>query len=96
MGSLSNWVKKNVFSKYLMTNCSEKQKCLEILHLILDEEANQEQEEYFKDHMEECWICFQDYRLEKAIRDLVKTKLDKKPVPLNLVEDIKMEISESP
>ncbi len=96
MGSLSNWVKKNVFSKYVMTNCREKQKCLEILHLILDEEANQEQEEYFKEHIEECWNCFQDYRLEKAIRDLVKTKLDKKPVPLSLIKDIKMEISESP
>lgn len=96
MASLSNWVKKNVLSKYLMTNCPEKQKCLEILHLILDEEADHEQAAYFKIHMEECWSCFQDYRMEKAIRDLVKTKLDKKPVPLSLMEDIKMMITESP
>ena len=95
MGHLSNWVKKNVLSKYLMTNCPEKQKCLEILHLILDEEADHEQEDYFKNHMEECWTCFQNYELEKAIRDLVKAKLERKTVPGTLIDDIKAKISES-
>jgi anti-sigma factor (TIGR02949 family) len=95
MGHLSNWVKKNVLSKYVMTNCPEKQKCLEILDLILDEEADHDQEEYFKNHMEECWSCFQNYELEKAIRDLVKAKLERKPIPGTLIDDIKAKISES-
>ncbi len=95
MGSLSNWVKKNVFTKYVMTNCPEKKKCLEILHLILDEEANHEQEAYFKIHMEECWSCFKDYELEKAIRNLVKIKLERISVPTTLIDEIKTKISES-
>ena len=95
MGSLSNWVKKNVFSKYVMTNCPETQKCLEILHLILDDEADHEQEEYYKNHMDECWSCFKNYELEKAIRNLVKTKLERKTVPSTLIDDIKTKISES-
>ncbi len=95
MGHLSNWVKKNVLSKYLMTNCPEKQKCLEILHLILDEEADHEQEDYFKKHMEECWSCFKNYELEKAIRNLVKIKLERISVPATLIDEIKTKISES-
>ncbi len=95
MGSLSNWVKKNVLSKYVMTNCPEKQKCLEILHLILDGEADYEQKEYFEIHMEECWSCFQNYELEKAIRNLVKAKLERKSVPGTLIDEIKTKISES-
>ena len=95
MASLSNWVKKNVLSKYLMTNCPEKKKCLEILHLILDEEADNEQEAYFKIHMEECWSCFKNYELEKAIRNLVKIKLERISVPATLIDEIKTKISES-
>ena len=95
MASLSNWVKKNVLSKYLMTNCPEKQKCLKILHLILDEESDHEQEAYFKIHMEECWSCFKNYELEKAIRNLVKIKLERISVPATLIDEIKTKISES-
>ncbi len=89
------WLKKNIVSKYLMTNCPEKTRCVDLLHRILDGAAEKDEEQYFMDHIEECWGCFQDYKLEHAIRELVKTKLEKKAVPEDLVSSIRQRIDES-
>ncbi len=78
-----------------MTDCPQKQKCLEVLQLVLDDEATPEEKEYCKEHLDECWSCFQDYKLEKALRELIQTKLEKKPVPSDLVDTIKLKINES-
>ena len=91
----SKWIKKNVISRYLMTDCPQQAKCFEILNLLLDNENTNEEEKYFYDHIDECWSCFKDYELEKAIRELVKTKLEKKSVPSGLIEDIKIQIREA-
>lgn len=93
--SLSNWVKKNLISRYMMTDCPEKKKCLKILHLVLDDEATPEEEEYFTSHIDSCWSCFKDYKLEKAIKDLIKTKIKKKEVPEDLVQGIRVKLNES-
>ena len=91
----SKWIKKNVISRYLMTDCPQQVKCFEILNLLLDNENTKEEENYFYDHIVECWSCFKDYELEKAIRELLKTKLDKKSVPSRLIEDLKIQIREA-
>ena len=96
MGSnISKWLKKNLISKYVITNCPQREKCVEILYLILDGEANKEQEEYYTNHIDECWNCFKDYQLEKAIKELVQNKIERKVVPADLIEEIKLRISES-
>jgi anti-sigma factor (TIGR02949 family) len=79
----------------MMSTCSEEKECLKVLEVILDEESTPEEEKRYFAHIQKCWPCFQNYNLEKAIRELVKTKLEKKKVPEGLIEKIKTEIEKS-
>ena len=93
--TLSDWIKRNVVSRYMMSECSEEQRCLDVLELILDDEASPEEEEIYFGHVQKCWPCFQNYNLEKAIRELIKTKIEKRAVPLDLEQRIRSEIEKS-
>lgn len=72
--------------------CSEFKKCMEILHLMLDNEASHEQEHYVNEHIEQCMVCFEHYEVEKHIRELIKTKLANMPVPEGLANQIRTKI----
>ena len=93
--TISDWVKRNVISRYMMDSCSEEQKCLSVLEIILDNEASPEEEATYFGHIQKCWPCFQNYNLEKAIRELIKTKIEKRDVPLDLEQRIRSEIEKS-
>jgi|GEM_PF-1518336 anti-sigma factor (TIGR02949 family) len=92
---ISRWIKKNLVTRYIKTECPERRKCLQALEEILDNEAPEDMESEYKAHIDQCWSCFQDYKLERAIRELIKIKLERKPVPDKLLEVIKTRISES-
>lgn len=77
------------------SDCSEFQKCLEILYLMLDNEASQEEETYLHRHFDNCRVCFEHYEVEKQIRELLKTKLANQPVPADLAETIRIRVSQS-
>lgn len=74
------------------TNCCD---CNKNLQLILDGEATTEQEEFFKDHLNDCMPCFKSYESEKAIKDLIKLKIAHKSVPQGLIENIRSKISQT-
>jgi len=92
MATLTNWIRKNVVSRYLMTSCPHEQQCLHALEVILDDESSPEEATDYYKHLEKCWPCYQNYNLEKTIRELIKNKIDKKPVPDDLVRKIRGEI----
>ena len=73
-------------------NCSDFDKCIRILNLILDDEASSDQEDFFYSHIEKCMVCFSHYNVEKQIRELLKRKLQKKNVPEQLAIDIRNKI----
>lgn len=75
-------------------SCKDHEKCLRILNLILDNEASEEQEVYFKAHIEKCMSCFAHFNAEKQIRLLLKTKVNRQPCPDLLAKEIKQKISE--
>ncbi len=75
--------------------CTEFKKCLGILHLILDNEASGEEEEYFNEHVEKCIFCFEQYQVEKQIRELLRTKLAHKTVPSGLAQTIRLKVFQS-
>jgi anti-sigma factor (TIGR02949 family) len=66
--------------------------CMEMLQLILDGEANEDQRVYFKNHMDKCMPCFKTYSLDNAIKELLKTRCHNDPAPPGLVESIKLQI----
>lgn len=72
--------------------CSDFDKCLKILNLILDNEASPEQEAFFRSHIESCSICFAHCNVEKQIRQLLKTKLSSRCVPDALIGEIRSKI----
>ncbi|WP_258103880.1 anti-sigma factor [Marinoscillum sp. MHG1-6] len=74
--------------------CSEFQKCLTILHLMLDNEASEEEESYLHNHIEKCMVCFEQYQVEKQIRELLRTRMKKLEVPSDLANNIKTKISQ--
>lgn len=92
----TNWLKNTLRHKENSTEmCQESKKCLEILELLLDGEADQEQAEFFHAHIENCMPCYKHYNLEKTIREILQTKIEKKTVPNDLVESIKTKIKET-
>ena len=76
----------------MKSDCENKRECMQMLQLIVDGEASAEQKEHFlKHHLEECMPCFQNYHLEVAIRQLLKTKCSDQ-CPQELVDSIKAKV----
>ena len=92
MTVLTNWIKKNIVSKYMMKSCPEEEKCLHVLEVILDDESSEAEQEKYYEHLDQCWKCFQNYHLEKEIRELIKSKIESKQVPEDLILKIQTEI----
>lgn len=92
----TNWLKKGFDKKSTTTGkCQESEKCLEMLQLILDGEANQQEENHFLKHMDACVPCYQHYNLEKTIRQVLKARIEKKPVPSDLIDSIRLKIQQT-
>ena len=72
----------------------EKATCMEMLQVILDGEATAEQKTYFKEHMDLCMPCFKGYELDMAIKHLVQSKCCGGDAPADLVEQIRIQISQ--
>ena len=72
-----------------------KPNCIEMLQLILDGEATDEQQEYFKSHMNLCMPCFKSYNLDMSIKELLKSRCCGDQVPPGLVDQIKMQIGQN-
>lgn len=76
------------------SKCIEEEKCLESLQLILDGEASKQQEDIFMKHVEDCIPCFNHYQIDKAVKELIQTKVQKKDVPDKLIALIRDKILE--
>lgn len=84
--NLFSWLKQSLFGQI---SC---QRCLELLQLITDGEASPDEEKEFRNHINECLPCYESYNLEQSIKELLKTKLEQKQVPDDLIESIKQKI----
>jgi mycothiol system anti-sigma-R factor len=72
----------------------KKSTCMEMLQVILDGDASEEQKQYFKQHMDGCLPCFKGYELDMAIKQLVKSKCCGGDAPAELIEQIRITISQ--
>ena len=75
--------------------CSEHDRCLELLQLVLDGEASETEKGYYMHHIEECMPCYRSYNIEHEIRNILRSKLEKKPVPTDLVTCIRSKVQET-
>lgn len=66
--------------------------CMRILNLVLDGEANSEENDFFKKRLENCMPYYQIYNVDMAIKELIKKIGYEKNCPDGLVEEIKAKI----
>ncbi|MEN7549587.1 hypothetical protein AAG747_16810 [Rapidithrix thailandica] len=76
----------------LVMDCA---KFVELVQLIVDEEATSEEEQLFKDHYEKCKHCLNYYEIEKSAVAVIKNKISKNSPPPELANQIRAKILES-
>ena len=75
-----------------IANCSE---YLELIQLVLDDEASKNQDLYLKRHFRICPDCLNHLKLDKEVKKAIRLKLSNKTVPADLVDSIKNKIAKS-
>jgi anti-sigma factor (TIGR02949 family) len=86
---------KNKFTNWMGSLFGRKQKkatccdCIKSLQMVVDGEATKEQEAYFLNHVDECMPCYNFYKVEKSVKEVLQNKIEKKSAPTHLVENIK-------
>lgn len=78
------------FNKGSKSCCKE---CITLLYPVIDGEASEEEIKYLHDHIHECSPCFKHYEIEKAVKEVVKYRIEKKEVPTNLLDCIKSKLN---
>lgn len=74
------------------TDC---EKVIDILEMIIDDEANSEEQQYFYNHLEECSSCFEAHRHQKMLKSFLKMNVKSKNVPDSLISTIKKIVQET-
>ncbi|MFK7900020.1 MAG: hypothetical protein AB8B61_04610 [Cyclobacteriaceae bacterium] len=74
--------------------CEDCSKCIEIVNLILDCEANQEQVAFFENNIKGCNKCMTHHDCYQSIVTKLKEKQDKKCCPDAIMSAIKNAIDE--
>ena len=75
------------------TSCEHQAECMKMVQLIVDNQATDEQMTQFKENMAHCLPCEKGYELEKCIKETMQLRLEKKCVPMSLIDCIKQKIS---
>ncbi len=90
MGAFVRWIQKTMMSKN--ARCPEEEHCLELVRLMLDEEATEADSLYVTKHIDGCYRCYDNFDLEKTIREAVKSKANNMKVSKEIVRDINEKI----
>ncbi|HEY5690401.1 MAG TPA: zf-HC2 domain-containing protein [Cyclobacteriaceae bacterium] len=75
------------------SSTGKKATCLEMLQTILDGDATEAQQAYFKKHMDECAPCYKTHQLDMQIKHLIKSKCCGNHVPSDLIEKNKSQVN---
>lgn len=73
-------------------NSPDHNKCIQILNLVLDDEATDEEYQYFKNHVQNCMPYYEIYNIDLKIKELIRKNCAQKEVPQDLIESIKSKI----
>jgi anti-sigma factor (TIGR02949 family) len=73
----------------------QNQACTELLQLVIDGQATEEQHQELMQHLEKCENCRKEYLLSKTIKDSLKNHVKANGTPSGLVNSIQNKISET-
>ena len=71
------------------------EKVINILEMIIDEEATSDEQTYFYKHLEDCATCFDAHKHQKMLKDFLKMNVKRKDVPAGLISTIKNIVQET-
>lgn len=74
--------------------CKDPQKCLEMLQLVVDNEADPEKAAQFLKKIEGCKMCTDCYEQDNCIKDILSSKVERKSVPQDVIDCIKLKLNE--
>lgn len=63
-----------------------------LVQVIIDDEATEEEKKFFEDHICQCTCCKKIYNCEKDVLNCVKEKLARKCCPQSLKDSIKAKL----
>jgi anti-sigma factor (TIGR02949 family) len=75
--------------------CPDHEKCIHVINLVIDGEANEDEEAFFYTHIRDCLDCAQYYKLEQSIRSAIRKKLEVKEAPEELIVELKKRVKDS-
>jgi mycothiol system anti-sigma-R factor len=83
---------QNVKFKTGIARCTD---YLELIQLVIDNEATRSQEVYLKRHMKICLKCLDHFKLDQELKKVLQLKLASKQVPEGLADAIRTKIANS-
>jgi len=72
--------------------CNDCEKAVEMLHVVLDKEVSKEELQEFELHLSNCTKCTDKYEAEKNLLNTIKSKIDSKCCPEDLLSSVKEKI----
>lgn len=72
--------------------CENHEACLKMIQAVLDGSASETEINHFKENLESCLPCIENYELEKSIKSSLQDKLEKKCCPNSIVNQLKVKI----
>ncbi len=66
--------------------------CMEMLQLVLDGQATDEQVAYWKTHLGLCQPCYEKYQVDQAIKEAIKSECCCSKIPQEVIEQLKARI----
>ena len=90
MRKLKRWLGRAIWPNSV--RCPEEERCLELARLMLDDESTSADNNYVMKHIDGCYQCYDNYDVEKAIREVVKSKDNRSEIPAEVVTEIRAKI----
>jgi hypothetical protein len=77
-------------------SCEHQDECLKMIQRVVDGEASAQELEHYNKNMSVCTPCEKAFELETCLKQAIKLRIEKKCVPMSLIDCIKKSILGSP
>jgi anti-sigma factor (TIGR02949 family) len=73
--------------------CEHHNDCMKLIQMVLDGEATPDQIQHVSQNLGKCLPCQKGYQLEKAVKEALQLRIERKAVPESLAESIRQRIN---
>ncbi|MBO9638286.1 hypothetical protein SAMN04488090_4441 [Siphonobacter aquaeclarae] len=75
-------------------HCEHHADCMKLIQMVLDGEATPDEIEHVRQNLGKCLPCENGYNVNKAIKEALQFRVEKRDVPQSLVDCIKSKITD--